>query len=142
MEVLFFFSLNIFMQEWQIQPHCSGKSHFENQECWKGPGMTLFFPNERFGKMKSGPGGCERSGRSVVANLIVARAKPTINIFTVKTDMELAQALDSTALELGFQCLKEKQIEAIFLCRGKGYIRISSNRLWEIIDLWSFAKYI
>ena len=27
--------------------------------------------------------------------------------------MELAQALDSTALELGFQCLKEKQIEAI-----------------------------
>ena len=31
----------------------------------------------------------------------------------VKTDMELAQALDSTALELGFQCLKEKQIEAI-----------------------------
>ena len=28
-------------------------------------------------------------------------------------DMELAQALDSTTLELGFQCLKEKQIEAI-----------------------------
>ena len=27
--------------------------------------------------------------------------------------MELAQALDSTVLELGFQCLKEKQIEAI-----------------------------
>ena len=26
--------------------------------------------------------------------------------------MELAQALDSTALELGFQCLKEKQIES------------------------------
>ena len=56
--------------------------------------------------------------------------------------MELAQVLDSTALELGFQCLKEKQIEAITSYVERRYIRISSNMLWEIIDLWSFAKYI
>ena len=58
--------------------------------------------------------------------------------------MELAQALNSTALELGFQCLKEKQIEAITsYVEGKDtFVSLPCNRLWEIIDLWSFAKYI
>ena len=44
--------------------------------------MTVFFPNECFGKLKSGPGLCRHSERSIasISNWLEARALPAIEI--------------------------------------------------------------